>query len=98
MTKEQEKAIESMQNFVNSSIDTTVVTAKEMSTVLNLIQQLQEENKQKDKMIDEMIEEYEFFHRANIINFCEDKLRKNTCIQDCKNCIKQYFQKKVSEE
>ena len=43
MTKEQEQAIKSMQNFVNSTIDTTVVTAKEMSTILNLMQQLQEE-------------------------------------------------------
>lgn len=50
MTKEQEQAIKSMQNFVNSTIDTTVVTAKEMSTILNLIQQLQEE-KEKYKQL-----------------------------------------------
>lgn len=43
MTKEQEKAVKSIQNFVNSTMDTTVVTAKEMKIVLNLIQQLQEE-------------------------------------------------------
>lgn len=49
MTKEQEKAIKSMQNFVNSTMDTTVVTAKEMKIVLNLIQQLQEENKKEEE-------------------------------------------------
>lgn len=59
--------------------------------------ELAEKCLKQDNIINEMIEEYEFVHRANIINFCEDNLRDNTCIQDCKSCIKQYFEKKVGE-
>ena len=51
-----------------------------------------------NKMIDEMLEEYEYNARVNIKNFCDKEMRKDTCIQDCKNCIKQYFEKKVEEE
>lgn len=75
------------------------VYAKEtIDEVLNLIKQQQEENKQKDKMTNLMLEEYEYNERINIKYFCDEEIRKNTCIQDCKLCIKQYFEKKVREE
>lgn len=96
MTKEQEKAIKSMQNFVNSTMDTTVVTAKEMKIVLNLIQQLQEENKQKDKMIyltTKFIWETGAGRRGFTCCFAKECNKHG-----CEICIKQYFQKKVSEE
>lgn len=87
MTKEQEQAIKSMQNFVNSTMDTTVVTAKEMKIVLNLIQQLQQENKQKDKQIDLMTKE--IFYKLTDDNFSYGYSEEE---------VKQYFQKKASEE
>lgn len=53
MTKEEEKTIENIKRFANSTTDTTVVTAKDMKEVLNLIQTQQEEIEKKDKIIDE---------------------------------------------
>lgn len=97
MTKEQEKAIETMKRFINSTIDTTAVTAKDMKEVLNLIQTQQEEIEKKDKITDEMLEEYEYNARINIKNFCDEEMRRNTCIQDCKECIKQYFERKIEQ-
>ncbi len=60
---------------------------------LNIINELQ----QKDKQIDLMIEEYEYNDRINFKNFCEDELRKDKCIQDCKICAKQYFETKAKK-
>ena len=45
-----------------------------------------------------MIEEYEYNARINFKNFCEDELRKDNCIQDCKACAKQYFEKLAKEK
>ena len=56
------------------------------------------ELQQKDKQIDLIIEEYEYYDRINFKNFCEDELRKDKCIQDCKNCAKQYFEKQAKEK
>lgn len=67
-------------------------------TVLNLITKLQKENKEKDKQIDLIIEEYEYNNRINFKNFCEDELRKDSCIQDCKLCAKHYFEKLAKEK
>lgn len=53
-----------------------------------------EENIKKDKIIDLIIDEYEYNARINLKDFCENELRKDTCIQDCKTCIKQYFEQK----
>ena len=55
------------------------------------------ELQQKDKQIDLMIEEYEYNDRINFKNFCEDELRKDKCIQDCKICAKQYFETKAKK-
>lgn len=62
------------------------------------ITKLQKENEEKDNQIDLMIEEYEYNARINFKNFCEDELRKDNCIQDCKSCAKQYFEKLVKEK
>lgn len=71
---------------------------KAIKTVLNLITKLEKENKEKDKKIDLMIEEYEYNARINFKNFCEDELRKDNCIQDCKTCAKKYFEKLAKEK
>lgn len=62
------------------------------------VTKLQKENEEKDNQIDLMIEEYEYNARINFKNFCEDELRKDNCIQDCKSCAKQYFEKLVKEK
>lgn len=59
---------------------------------------LNEQLKNKDRIIDLTIEEYEYNARINLKDFCDNELRKNTCIQDCKICIKQYFKSKVEKE
>ena len=71
---------------------------KQITLVLNLITKLQKENEEKDKQIDLIIEEYEYNDRINFKNFCEDELRKDSCIQDCKLCAKHYFEKLVKEK
>lgn len=48
----------------------------------------------KEKIIDYMIEEYEYNARINLKNFCEDETRKDRCIQDCKICVKKYFEER----
>lgn len=100
MTKEQEESIkilkEDLSKARNSMFFETSTAVVEI--VLNLIQQIQEENKQKDKMINLTLEEYEYNARINIKYFCDEEMRKNTCIQDCKLCIKQYFEKKTEKE
>lgn len=63
-----------------------------------IIEHLQKEIEKKDKIIDEMLEEYEYNERINIKNFCDDEMRKNTCIQYCKSCIKQYFEGRVKND
>ena len=54
--------------------------------------------REKDKQIDLIIEEYEYNDRINFKNFCEDELRKDSCIQDCKLCAKHYFEKLAKEK
>lgn len=55
------------------------------------------ENMDLKKQIDLMIEEYEYNDRINFKDFCEDELRKDKCIQDCKIYVKQYFETKAKK-
>lgn len=69
-------------------------------TILDLIQKLQEENKKKDKIIDLMAEFIDNNLKDCLLNIlqekgqCEDTDRFKTC----KDCIKQYFEKKAIQE
>ena len=65
---------------------------------LEIIEKLEQENNKLSKMIDEMVDEYEYNARCNLNNFCDEEMRKDKCIQDCRICIKQYFEKKVGGE
>jgi len=100
MDKELEETIKYLKAMRVIDFDKLgFVYAKEtIDEVLNLIKEQQEENTQKDKLIDLMLEEYEYNERINIKYFCDEEIRKNTCIQDCKLCIKQYFEKKVEDK
>ena len=108
LSEYEKKAIENLKDFKSISIlygNTFTMFLEQLKkyqeatdTVLNLITKLQKENEEKDKQIDLIIEEYEYYDRINFKNFCEDKLRKDKCIQDCKNCAKKYFEKLVKEK
>jgi len=60
----------------------------------NRINDLLDMMKIKEKIIDYMIEEYEYNARINLKNFCDDETRKDRCIQDCKICVKKYFEER----
>ena len=104
LNKEEEKAIERLKERINDSEDYKTVQVwltddvVAVNTVLNLITKLQKENEEKDKQIDLIIKEYEYNNRINFKNFCEDELRKDSCIQDCKLCAKHYFEKLAKEK
>lgn len=100
LSEEEKKAIRNLENLSEFGLSTTLNQADldKMKTVLNSITGLQKENEEKDNQIDLMIEEYEYNARINFKNFCEDELRKDNCIQDCKSCAKQYFEKFVKEK
>ncbi len=59
---------------------------------------LYKEISKKNKIIDEMIDEYEYCSGCNLKNFCYEEMIKDKCIQDCRICIKQYFEEKVEEK
>lgn len=99
MNEEEKKAIEWLNKYIKNIKHEwqECDDSKAVRTVLNLITKLQKENEEKDKQIDLMIEEYEYDARINFKNFCEDELRKDKCIQDCKICAKQYFETKAKK-
>ena len=71
-----------------------------IKTLLNLINKLQKENKEKDKQIDLMAE---YISNLDIDeNICKEQ-SDNNCDDinreaDCKDCIKQYFEKLSKEK
>ena len=90
LTTEEAKYIFSGQNmFCDAVIDAGA------KTLIQYIERLEQENNKLNKIIDEMVEEYEYNARCNLNNFCDEEMRKDKCIQDCRICIKQYFEKKV---
>ena len=105
MLKEKDKEIEFQKDINKIEKDRHKKTEKSLKGQIiknnKIIEKLEkeaqkyfEENIKKDKMIDLIIDEYEYNERINLKDFCEDELRKDTCIQDCKTCIKQYFEQK----
>lgn len=57
-----------------------------------------QELEKKDKTMDEIIQEYEYNARINLKNFCDEEMRKDSCMQDCRACVKQYFAKKAEDK
>ena len=98
MKKEQREAIKSLNEFANTKYG--AFTTKEGQTVLSMLQEQQEENKKKDKIIDLIINE--FYKRVKISENCYIQKSKgiNDCLKykNCKDCIKQYFERKVEEK
>lgn len=109
MTKEQEEAIERLNSFIKVNKDffenqgNMLINKKDIQdidTVLSMLKEQQEENKKKDKIIDLIINE--FYKRVKISENCYIQKSKgiNDCLKykNCKDCIKQYFERKVEEK
>lgn len=90
------KLIEIYENLIQKQ-QTEIEKARNTKSLYYENKELRKELKNKDKIIDEMTEEYEYNARVNVKDFCEDEMRRDSCIQDCKTCIKHYFEKKVEE-
>lgn len=112
MTKEQEEAIEDLKSLSpsESSIDKVLFLIKEQQEEIeNLQKELNEENnrcmilanndKFKEQMIDLMAEwiSERCFYKDDYSNSCE--IIQDSCNKedDCKDCIKQYFENKAKE-
>ena len=91
MLKEKDKEIEHWKNGFERELEDNRKNTCELLKQDLII-------RQKDKQIDLIIEEYEYNARINFKNFCEDELRKDSCIQDCKTCAKHYFEKLAKEK
>lgn len=65
---------------------------KQITLVLNLITKLQKENEEKDEQIDLMAEYIDEIDLSEY--FCEGK---TSCDENCKYCIKQYFETKAKK-
>lgn len=63
---------------------------KNIRIVLNLIQKQQEEIEKKEEVIDEMAE---WINKIDSTIFCY----KSMCEENCKECVKKYFKRKVEE-
>ena len=111
MIKEQRKAIENLSEINNLSkeeLQNENITAildyedlKSLDTVLSLIKEQQEEMQQKDKQIDLMAKfiENNMSEKKIINEICiKSKCNNEECHEDdLKDCIKQYFERKVED-
>ena len=108
LSEEEKEAIERLEKRIKDNEDykTTQVWLTDdivaEDTELNLITKLQKENEEKDKQIDLMAENIELQQYANIDTSNLDLVcEKLDCNKKCKlvkkNCIKQYFERKVED-
>ena len=105
LSEEERKAIERLQKRIKDNEDykTTQVWLTDdvvaANTVLNYITKLQKENKEKDKQIDLMAEWIEKHTKYYDEDGCYCEVEKEICEKDieCKNCIKQYYERKSEE-
>jgi hypothetical protein len=105
MTKEQEDSIEILENTDISTIELAENTdlytySLAVRTVLNMLKEKDAEIEKKDKMIDLMAEYIsdldidEDICKKQSDNNCDDINRE----VECKECIKQYFEKQAKEK
>ena len=90
MTKEQEEAIKELKEF-NDKFDCGKYR-KTIETVLSMLKENSAEIEKKDKIIDLMAEEINETDRG-YIDYCQFKM---VCDRNCKECIKQYFEREVN--
>lgn len=102
LSEEEKKAIERLEKRIKDNEDykTTQVWLTDdvvaVNTVLNLIDKLQKETEEKDKQIDLMAEFISKYHCFEIIVYDLDDECKHE--HECKDCIKQYFEKLAKEK
>lgn len=68
---------------------------KDLDHENNRLEKIEFERDIANKIIDEMLNEYEYNDRCNLKDFCNKETENGRCIQDCKLCIRQYFEEKV---
>lgn len=91
MTKEQEEAIERINNDIAKPLycgDITICNIDDLKTVLSMLEE-------KDKQIDLMAK------YISAIDVSEDLCKEGACLEDadhCKVCIKQYFENEAKEK
>lgn len=113
MNEEEKKAIEIVKKIKNMKFNVTssfyssgtislsIEEKEAIETVLKLISKLRKENKGKDKQIDELIK---YIDNNNYVDSEECQFQYDFKIKecigkgDCKDCIKQYFEKQEKEK
>lgn len=96
MNKEERKAIEDMNRFANGD-DMSSVTAKEMQTILNLIEKLQKENEEYSKQIDLDYVNDNYIAKQKIKDKME-QLNKEMKISDVTDAIFKIKQQQILQE
>lgn len=94
MLSEDEKAIIEVRKL--RDVNKRNSLGKSIDTVLNLNDRLQKETEEKDKQIDLMAEYISKYHCFEIIVYDLDDECKHE--HECKDCIKQYFEKLAKEK
>lgn len=116
MTKEQEEAIEYLEQFIGKEkeykhkpikIKTLHNTRNAIETVLSMLKENSAEIEQKNTELAEKNAEIETLNRQidlmaeeinetdrGYIDYCQFKM---VCDRNCKECIKQYFERKANE-
>ena len=110
MTKEQEEAIEMIEDIKNNTWTTKYIMSSDSAkaeTVLSMLKQNSAEIEQKNTELAEKNAEIETLNRQidlmaeeinetdrGYIDYCQFKM---VCDRNCKECIKQYFERKSEE-
>ena len=93
LIKEQQEEIEGLKNINKNQ-------SKDIKKAVDYIFELNKQLKQKDKQIDLMAEwiSERCFYKDDYSNSCE--IMQDSCSKedDCKHCIKQYFERKAEDE
>ena len=89
MLKEKDKEIEHWKNGFERELENNRKNTCELLKQDLII-------RQKDKQIDLMAEKIHFLG-SEYDDFCIDTVWNEDCDKDCKNCIKQYFERKVKD-
>ena len=108
MTKEQEEAIEYLEESVLIYKNTIPKISKAIETVLSMLKEnsaeiehknteLAEKNaeiEKKDKIIDLMTDS--FVEEGFYSEHCQTLIDNDICPDDCDKCVKQYFERKAT--
>lgn len=107
MTNEQRVRVDRLERYLITDREKTYTTVRvnDLDTVLSLIKEQQEKIEKKDKIIDlmaEFINKVWCDYPGSIFKkLKDDGFNTNECSncvgKVCKNCIKQYFERKVED-